>query len=367
MAAAASGPPDEGGAEPSRADQRGMALRPGDFEIGPLAASGTVKESDPTGVFEVECNAGTAGCESEAAARCGRRGYRTLATQKARGPLGVTYYSITAACGASSRPAASLCQCPPLATDLDVDRTMPAFEASELGEWRGSRLEATAAKGDGKVEADPLDRFSAPTADDLAACEARARRGDAEAQRTLGGWYGKGDGVARNPTKAIEWYQQAAEQGDAIAQNNLALFFDQGESVPRNQRKAVHWYRASAEHGLPVGQYNLGLMYYLGLGVPKDFEEASTWFRKAAAQGQTDAQAIVGTMYLRGEGVAKDEVLAYAWLNLAAAQGKSSAGQLRDSIRLGSPEVSEAQRASSNWKKGQLLKRPPSKEAARPR
>ena len=49
-----------------------------------------------------------------------------------------------------------------------------------------------------------------------------AEQGDAEAQYELGRMYFLGKGMPRNATKALEWYQKAAEQGNALAQNELA-------------------------------------------------------------------------------------------------------------------------------------------------
>ena len=82
-------------------------------------------------------------------------------------------------------------------------------------------------------------------------------------------------------------------------------------------------------------------------------------------QGQPNAQALLGTMYQRGEGVARDEVLAYAWLNLAAAQGFGLAGKARDEIRLPPQGIAEAQRLSSSWRNGRLLRRQGAQKKAR--
>ena len=64
-------------------------------------------------------------------------------------------------------------------------------------------------------------------------------------------------------------------------------------------------------------------------------------------------------MYYKGHGVAKDLVLAYAWFNLAAAKGISEVASVRDRVELEllPSEISEAQRLSSRWTKGQLINR----------
>jgi S1-C subfamily serine protease len=66
-------------------------------------------------------------------------------------------------------------------------------------------------------------------------------------------------------------------------------------------------------------------------------------------------------MYYKGEGVPKDLVLAYAWFNLATTRaqgmGYNFAKKKRDSITLSSAQRAEAERLSSNWKVGQVLRR----------
>ncbi|MCG3776975.1 MAG: Serine protease Do-like HtrB [Nitrospira sp.] len=52
----------------------------------------------------------------------------------------------------------------------------------------------------------------------------------------------------------------------------------------------------------------------------------------------------------------EDRVLAYAWVNLAAAQADENAKKLRDSITLSPALRAEAERLSSNWRPGQVLR-----------
>lgn len=81
------------------------------------------------------------------------------------------------------------------------------------------------------------------------------------------------------------------------------------------------------------------------------------WWQKAAAQGYAVTQYNLGLAYGDGRGVSEDSVLAYAWANLAAAQTYEGAEKLRDSITLSSAQRAEAERISSNWRQGQVLRR----------
>lgn len=92
------------------------------------------------------------------------------------------------------------------------------------------------------------------------ALETLAESGDAEAQCNLGYCYQKGNGVAKDPAKAVEWYQKAAAQGYVRAQVNLGVCYEDGEGVPKDLAKAVKWY-----------------------------QKAAAWFQKATDQGYANA------------------------------------------------------------------------------
>jgi TPR repeat protein len=195
-----------------------------------------------------------------------------------------------------------------------------------------------------------------------------AAQGLANAQNGLAEMYFTGTGVPRDSAKAVAWLQKAAAQGDAFAQQNLAKMYYEGEGVPQDAAKAAEWLQKAAAQGLAVSQNNLAAMYGKGEGVPQDAAKALEWYRKAAAQGHATAQSNLAGMYARGEGVPKDLVLAYAWLSLAATQGHA------DSVRdlrgaegfLSKGELQEAQRLSTNWKKGQILARVGGSSTAQP-
>jgi len=219
-----------------------------------------------------------------------------------------------------------------------------------------------------------------------------AEQGSADAQANLGNMYSNGRGVPKDKTKAILWYQKAAEQGLAKAQSNLGsiylqdkdyakaeewyqkaaaqgyayaqlflgMMYSNGEGVSKNYVKAVEFFQKAALQGDDFAQYELAQMYELGKGVPKDNVEAVNWYQKAAAQGSNLAQEKLSEMYANGIGVSKNSVLAYAWFNLAAA------GQHRIDFldvekrnffesRLSPSQRAEAERLSSNWKKGDIL------------
>jgi len=152
-----------------------------------------------------------------------------------------------------------------------------------------------------------------------------AEQGDAKAQFYLGVCYYNGEGVEKDLKKAAYWYTQAAEQGDEDAQFNLALCYDNGEGVEKDLEKAAYWYTQAARQGDAKAQCNLGVCYYNGEGVEKDLEKAAYWYTRAAGQGDAKAQFNLALYYDNGEGVEKDLKKAAYWYTQAAVQGYAMA------------------------------------------
>jgi TPR repeat protein len=162
---------------------------------------------------------------------------------------------------------------------------------------------------------------------------AKADKGDADAQRTLGGAYARGEGVKQDYQEAAKWYQRAATNGNAAAQTALGELFEAGQGVPHDYAQAAAWYRRAAEQGLSGAQYNLAALYAVGKGVPLDNAEALKWYVQAANQGDSLAQYNVGMRYFEAHGIKRDLEQAYKWLSLAAAQGLPDAAQALNSVK----------------------------------
>ena len=152
-----------------------------------------------------------------------------------------------------------------------------------------------------------------------------AEQGDADAQFNLGWRYDCGDGVEKNPKKAVELYRKAADQGHAGAQNNLGMCYLEGNGVEKNPEKAVELFRKAADQDEAYAQNNLGECFLGGYGVEKNPEKAVECFRKAAKQDNVDAQYNLGECYLNGNGVQKNPEEAVECFRKAAKQGNAKA------------------------------------------
>ena len=63
-----------------------------------------------------------------------------------------------------------------------------------------------------------------------------ADQGLPRAQRTLGGLYRDGKGVAKDDAAAVDLFRKAADKGDAIAQTDLGNMYMQGVGVQKDVR-----------------------------------------------------------------------------------------------------------------------------------
>jgi TPR repeat protein len=151
------------------------------------------------------------------------------------------------------------------------------------------------------------------------------------AQYSLAYLLENGIGVKQDLKQAAFWYKEAALQGDPQSQNNLGVLYATGSGVTKNDAEAVKWYRLAADQDDTQGLTNLAAMYQQGRGVPRDFARAFALVSKAAEGGNPVAQNNLALMYANGQGVAKDYIAAYAWLHVASRE-LPAAALVRDRI-----------------------------------
>ena len=120
-------------------------------------------------------------------------------------------------------------------------------------------------------------------------------------QCLLGIMYEQGIGVKKDVSKAISWYQKAAEKGMADAQYRLGRLYYFGKEVKRNPSKAAKLFNQAAEQGVAKAQYFLGLMYLKGDGLPKDLRKARRWLRISADKGIVEAKKLLASSHFAKE------------------------------------------------------------------
>jgi TPR repeat protein len=150
-----------------------------------------------------------------------------------------------------------------------------------------------------------------------------AEAGIAQEQYEMGVAHLEGDGVPKDPEKALHWFERAAENGHPEALYLTArTALDDPASSPAQRKKAWGRLEAAAELGQEDAIAAIAPAYAAGGELPKDEAWAARWYGKAAQAGRSDAQVIMASRFLTGTGVPKDPGRSYGWL-LVAAQGGS--------------------------------------------
>lgn len=158
----------------------------------------------------------------------------------------------------------------------------------------------------------------------LAAVQAEADQGDAEAIATLGWMYETGRGVAADPARARGLYRTAMRQGDRFGAWRLGVMIDKG-LAPGGSAQALALFRQAAAQKSPGAMASLGVMYANGRGVERDFEAAMRYYQAAARMGSAHGLEGIGVLYANGQGVARDMAEALAHWLVAAAAGDAGA------------------------------------------
>jgi TPR repeat protein len=172
---------------------------------------------------------------------------------------------------------------------------------------------------------------------------AKAVSADNDAPEDAQAVYDKGD-----YKRAYDLWLIGANEGNAEAQFNIAVMYSRGEGVAQNNAKAIEWYTHSADQGYAPAQYNLGAAYLDGQIVKGSEALAASWWLKAAKQGFVQAQFNIGSLYCRGIGVAQDTEQCKHWYGKAADNGDEHARKMLDGIN--SSETSAASEAKQKPK-----------------
>ena len=142
-----------------------------------------------------------------------------------------------------------------------------------------------------------------------------------EAQYAIGLMFDNGRGVEKNPQKANEWFQKAAEGGEPGAQLAIGISYVMGIGREKDIEKGIFYLTQSAEQGMVPAAHNLGAVLYEA----GDLNQAMEWLLKAAYAGDPVSQWNVGGMYRKGKGTKKDPASAEKWFLESAKRGYAPA------------------------------------------
>ena len=95
-------------------------------------------------------------------------------------------------------------------------------------------------------------------------------------------------GFTKNISKAVFYYEQAADLGMLKAKYNLALLYNTGDKVPENREKAFQYMKEAAQV-MPEAKYVLAVWMEQGYLGKKNKEEAIILYEQAANAGIKNA------------------------------------------------------------------------------
>ncbi len=111
--------------------------------------------------------------------------------------------------------------------------------------------------------------------------------------RSEGEAFEHGEGVDKDPQRAVQSYCKAAKLGDALSQFNLAWMYANGRGVDRNDALAAFFFNAAAEQGLAQAQQMLRTVGGPTSQVPECMRDApSPLARLQPRESQAIAQEI---------------------------------------------------------------------------
>ena len=159
-------------------------------------------------------------------------------------------------------------------------------------------------------------------------CFEATEKGDTEAMLHMGNFFYEGNElleIDENPSKAVEYYEKAANEGFAQAMNMLGVCYSNGKGVGEDNLKACWWFEQATAKGFTAAKVNLACHYLLGDGIKADYEKATELLQQVSDSQFCFAQTILGICYLNGVGVAKDLRKGIEWLRKGAKNGDGSA------------------------------------------
>lgn len=151
--------------------------------------------------------------------------------------------------------------------------------------------------------------------------------GDLRAGAFLADCYKEGQGVSKDPKRAVEYYRTLAEAGLATSQTSLGECYEKGIDVDApDPIMARRYYKRAADQGFYLGQYRLAeSLFESAKRKSIDPYVVSDLYYKAALQGNTDANYKMGICFWEGVGTIQNYDYAIDCFIIAAKEGHRAA------------------------------------------
>lgn len=135
-----------------------------------------------------------------------------------------------------------------------------------------------------------------------------------------------GRSVEKNPEKALEHFQKAAELGYIEAPGAIGYFYSVGLVVEKDDVKAAEWFQKGSDKGSAAAKFNLGKFHLENRGGVSGTEQGLALMEEAAGLGLTQAHTTLAEIYYLGtDKITVDHAKAYRHAEAAANSGVATA------------------------------------------
>lgn len=128
--------------------------------------------------------------------------------------------------------------------------------------------------------------------------------------------YNYGTGVTPDKEKSAQILTRGCDLGDADSCTDLGYYYEHGIGVAKSDINTTDYYRRSCDKGNALGCNNLGHRYQTGKGVAQDEAEAASLYRRACENGSGLGCGNLGFLYADGIGVAPSDADAVRYYRL---------------------------------------------------
>ncbi|HEY4365191.1 MAG TPA: TonB family protein [Bryobacteraceae bacterium] len=143
-----------------------------------------------------------------------------------------------------------------------------------------------------------------------------------------------GDGVPRDPDRALQLLLESCAKNHAAAMYETGRMMLEGRRLPKDVDKGLELVRNAAVLKNRQAQFFLGAAYENGDLFPASPDQARQYYRLCAASGDPHCQVHLARLLLSREGrQERDYLQAIAWLELASASGSLQAKKLLEPER----------------------------------
>lgn len=174
---------------------------------------------------------------------------------------------------------------------------------------------------------------------------------DTGAFERIGDMYANGNGLPKNPAKALVWYRRAGDTGSPKMMVKLAGILLNRSTDATSTAEAMQLCENAAKAHFGHGEYCMGFLYLKGLGANRDLPKAAKFFREALDHDVPMAAWQLGEMYWNGEGFVLDKALGYQYMNIAFRFQLPGAKEEEERMgkQLTPAQLKKAERNADDW------------------